>query len=126
MTGCVSGANPNAYQRDISSVAQEVGLLQRFGGISPLAAALAREMQRSAGSRCQGPGAGDEIGVDVRLGDVSDAHAISACRTRVHADVRVGVDDDRVSRLLAGDQVTPVRQVLVVESSEEHWLDERQ
>ena len=61
-----------------------------------------------------------EVGVNVRLADVRDAQVLLLGSGEVLADVAVGIDDDRLTRALAADQVARLGERRVVEALEVH------
>jgi hypothetical protein len=61
-------------------------------------------MDRRAGPQRQFPGAGHEVGVDVRLEDRRDPDAVRAGPCQVLVDVPAGIVDRRLAGRLVGDQ----------------------
>src|SRR5207237_4692435 len=84
------------------------------------ALALTGKVQRCTGRRCEIVRSRQEIGVDVRFRHVRDADAIRPGSAGAQADVGIGIDDDRLASFFAGDEITRLRQILVVKSSEKH------
>lgn len=77
--------------------------------VLPVSSAFTGQMGSGAGGIGQFSGAGEEIGVNVRLGDVGDAHPLGFGQLQVGADVPTGVDDDGVAGGLTADEVARVR-----------------
>ncbi len=118
--GRVGYAQVYRAEVDGRTVPQHFGTLESGVGVTPLPASFSGEMQHGAGGLGQRMRTGNEVSVNVRLGHVSDSHAVGSRRASVLRHVRVGVDDDRFARLLARDHVARLRQVVVVKSSEKH------
>ena len=57
-----------------------------------------------------------EVGVDVCLGDARDAKPICVCGGDVGVGIAVGIDDQRLSRLLTAHQVARLGKSFVIES----------
>ena len=116
----MSGADSHTSGLERCAVAPHVGALERIPGVSPLALALTGKVQRCTGRRREIVRSRQEIGVDVRFRHVRDADAIGPGGAGVQPDVGIRIDDDRLASFFAGDEITRLRQILVVESSEKH------
>jgi len=122
MSGCVNGAQANLSERDHRPVAQARCRCERVFRVTPVATSFRGEVECRTRRVGQGSGTGDEIGVYMRLRDVSDTHPFCARRAGVLCDVEVRIDDDCFAGLLAGNHVARLRQIFVVEAFEEHRL----
>ncbi len=84
--------------------------------------ALGGEEELRARRLGQASGAGEEVGVDVRLGDVRDGQALLRRDREVAVDVSLGVDDDGLFGALAADEVGVLRELGVGDLSEQHGV----
>ena len=117
----------DADRADVDHVAivEELGI--GVGGVLvlPVLTALAAQHQLRPGRLGQRPRAGDEVGVDVRLRHVRDRELVGLGDGEVLVDVAVGVDDDRLARLVAGDDVRRLGQHVFVEAAQQHQTNLR-
>jgi hypothetical protein len=120
VTRRVHHLHAHVADREGVAVAQQGGAVLRRVRVLPLRAALAAEQQPRAGSRGQLARARDEVGVDVRLGDVRHAQPLALRGLHVLCDVAAGIDDERLARGRAPHQVAGLRQRIVVEALQEH------
>jgi len=92
-------------------------------GVLPVGASFRAQEQRRAGALGQFAGAGDEIGMDVRLGDVRETQPLALGGGDVLVHVAVRVHHDRLAGGVAADEVRGLREAVVVEALEEHGAD---
>ena len=118
--GRVHHADRDAADAELGPVAEQ--LRARGGGVTvaPILAALVRQEQPRARPVGQLPRAGHEIGVDVGLGDVGDAEPLGLRAAQIRLEMAVGIYDQRLARGLAADEIAGLRELVVVEASEEH------
>ena len=74
--------------------------------------------------------AGQEVGVDVRLGRGHDEEILLRGDVDISVDVALGIDDDRLFCALAADEVRILRQLGIEDLPQEHlatlaWLEIR-
>jgi len=68
-------------------------------------------------------GAGEEIGMDVRLRHVRDSHALLARGVEIRRGIAQRIDDDRLPGGLTGDEITGLGEAVVIEAAKEHaWV----
>src|SRR4051812_47290189 len=84
----------NAADLDNVAVSHEPSPVLRRKSILPILAAFSREDQSSVRLPREIASTGDEIRVDVRLGNVRDRRLVMSRRVDVAVDVTVGVDDN--------------------------------
>jgi hypothetical protein len=65
-------------------------------------------------------GTGDKVGMDVRLGDVSDFEPFGIGRLEVGVDIPVGVHHESLATPSTTDEVARLSKFGVVEAAEEH------
>ncbi len=112
----VQGLDGDVAQGDLVVVVQASGL----EAVLPVGAALAGDVGGGAGRGGQFTGAGEEVGVDVGLGDGDDLHPVGGRERPVDLDVAAGVDDERLALGLAADEVAGLGEVFVVNALDEH------
>ncbi len=108
----VPGLHADVAQGDHVTVLQPGGI----EAVLPVLAPLAGDERFGT---CRGrelTGAGEVVGVDMGLGDLSDAHAMVRGEVEVFADVAAGVDDHALAGGLAADEVAGLGKVLVVDA----------
>ena len=116
VAGGVSRLDDDVAQGDGVTVVQPFG----FEPVLPVVAALGRDVGGGPGRGRQFAGAGEVVGVDVGLGHGDDPHAVTCGQVEIGTQVTAGIDDDRLALRLASDEVTRLRQVLVVDALEKH------
>ncbi len=94
--------------------------LQRHGALAdaelvlPVRVALIRQVQPGSGTLRQFAGPGSVVGVDVRLGHVRNSQALLLRRPHITLNISVRVDDQRLTRRLAANQVAGLGELVVV------------
>ena len=112
----VQGLDGDVAQGDLVVVVQPSGLKP----VLPVDAALAGNVRGGAGRGGQFTGAGEEVRVDVGLGDGNNLHPVGRCEVAVDLDIAAGVDDQRLALGLAADEVAGLGEVFVVNALDEH------
>ena len=87
---CVQGLDADAAQGEAVLVLQ---FLVREGGLEGLALVVGGDGQRCAAALGEFLGPGGEVGVDVGLQDMGDAHALLVSVVEVDVDVAARIDD---------------------------------
>ncbi len=88
--------------------------------VLPVGIPLVRNVHLRADPLRQLARTGDEVRVDVRLGGRHDAQPVGLGQIDVPVDVALGIDDDRLARLLTPDQIRRLGELLVVDHPHEH------
>ncbi len=88
--------------------------------VFPVSASVVGQEKPPATAASQLPGAGNEVGVDVRLGDVSDSQPLLLRRSHVGVHPAIGIDHHRFACGGAADQVRRLSQLVVVKPPEQH------
>ena len=108
----VTGLHADVAQGDHVTVFQPGGI----EAVLPVLAPLSGDERFGTCCGCELTGAGEVVGVDMGLGDLSDAHAMVRSEIEVLADVAAGVDDHALAGGLATDEVAGLGKVLVVDA----------
>ncbi len=88
--------------------------------VLPVIVAFGGEAERGSRGRRQLPRSREKVRVDVGLGYRHDLHILLFGFLKIHPDVPPGIDHSRLSGSLAPDKVTGLRQVIVVDTFEQH------
>lgn len=99
---------------------EECSALGRRKGVLPVGTTFAREQETRTRATREGPTTGDEVGVDMRFGDVRDAQSFVRRGVKILVDVTVRIDDECFAGGLAADEPARLREPLIVESLEQH------
>ncbi len=110
-----------AHHEDVA-VPEQAGPLLGGEQVLPVGVTVVGEKQGRPAGAGQLPGAGDEVGVDVRLGDVRDPQTLLLRRSQVGVHPAVGIHDHRLARGRATDQIRGLGQLVVVKAPEQHRL----
>src|SRR5699024_5847596 len=84
--------------------------------VLPVLASRARDVQRGPGRGGELARTGEEIGVEVGLGDGGDGHPVVGGEVQIHLDVAAGVHHQGLPAGLAAHEVARLGQVLVVDA----------
>ena len=101
VTRRVPDLQPHVADVDLVAVVQQACASGFRKCILPIRAALGGEQKLRAGETRQLAGAGHEIGVNVRLGDIRDRQLVLGRESDIAVDVAIRIDRDRGFRLLA-------------------------
>ena len=120
VSGRVSDIQAHAAERQRVAVPEAARARPAQACRRPLIASLGGQEQLGTGLAGERLGAGEEVGVHVRLRDELDAHVVERGGLHVSRGVAERIDHDRPARRLAGDQVARLRESVVVEAPEDH------
>ena len=99
---------------------QQFGTVVRGVAVAPVAPAGIGQQQPGTGPPRELARAGDEIGVDVGFSHVRDPKPFGLGGLEVGLDAAIRVHHQRLAGGLAAEEVTGLRELVVVEASEEH------
>jgi hypothetical protein len=112
----VNGLHLYVAHHDDIAVVQQCGAIAPGKRVAPVGSALVGEVEACACACDQLAGAGDEVCVDVRFGDVLDGQLLGFGRLEEGVHRARGVDHDRLAGHATADQVAGLREVRVVEA----------
>ncbi len=112
--------DPHATHVERVPVAERNGAVARGEVVAPVVAALVGEVERRLcpGGELAAPG--DEVGVNVGLGDVGDAEVERGGEGEILLDVAGGVDHERLPRLGTADEVSGLGELRVPDAVQQH------
>ena len=120
MSRSVKRANLYCTDRDLVAVAKLPRRARAGEIIPPLGIALGAQAELGAGFRREHRSAGEKISVDMRLENVRNIQFSFGGCVGVDTGFDRRIDDDRLPGFLAGDQITGLREILVVEALKDH------
>src|SRR6476620_1263351 len=116
----MQGPKSHVSKIDLVTIAEPTGPWKRRPVISRRARPGSGQEELRARLLRQGDGAGHEIGMQVRFGDHRDPDTLLPRRGQVGLRIIEWINDDRLTRALAGDEVGRLGEAIVVEPTKEH------